>query len=275
MAEALILRQDQNEFTQQQLAALRALGVEEASPGDLMLFLNTAQRTGLDPFSKQIYMVGRRQKVGDSWVTKQTIQVGIDGFRLVARRAASASGEKFSMDDTLWADDEGHWHDLWIWPQPPTAAKVVVHRGEGTFSGVATYQEYVGTKRDKSTGKQVPNSMWAAKPALMLAKCAEALALRKAFPNDLANVYTPDEMDNVPSAPPQTVQQAGEIARVGKVAELTTLLRDKGFAGWADALPRIGRILGREVTNVDDLTIEDMNRTITALNTKENTNEAE
>lgn len=61
--------------------------------------------------------------------------------------------------------------------------------------GVALYREYAGTRFDKSTQRHVPNSMWASKPATMIAKCAEALALRKAFPQDLSGLYTADETD--------------------------------------------------------------------------------
>lgn len=304
MGEALALNKDQNEFTQQQMAALRALGVEDATPGDLMLFLNTAQRTGLDPFSKQIYMIGRRQKVNGQWVTKQTIQAGIDGLRLVARRAADKAGVTLSMDDTLWADKDGRWHDLWIWPQPPTAAKVTIHRGDGTFSAVAPYVEYVGTRYDKDTGRNVPNSMWASKPATMLAKCAEALALRRAFPLDLAQVYTPDEMGHVDNAQPpakpsghviadalrrqrqatppqpqqQPPQQPQQDARARRMREMAGMFATQGVSKWDGAAPIVSDIIGRTVTRDDELTEQDIDKVIAWLQAnqqKDNDNKKE
>ena len=191
MAQDLTIVDGQDGFTDRQVAALVQLGVQEASPADLDLFFHQAVRTGLDPFARQIYMIGRRQKdhrTGE-WVTKQTIQTGIDGFRLIARRAADARRETFSMDDVQWADPNGHWHDLWIWDTPPAAAKVVVHVGEGRFSAVAATREYMPTTRDG-----LPTGQWRTMPAVMIAKCAEALALRKAFPMDLSGVYTGEEM---------------------------------------------------------------------------------
>lgn len=188
---ALAIREDQQAFTPQQEAALRHLGAENATAGDLAVFFHQAQRTGLDPFARQVYLVGR-----DTWdarsrtsVTKYTIQTGIDGFRLVARRAADAAREPFGYEDTLWADAGGRWHDVWLSDAPPAAAKVTVVRNGQRFPAIALFREYAGTKKDGSLTK-----MWAEKGALMIAKCAEALALRKAFPQDLSGLYTADEM---------------------------------------------------------------------------------
>lgn len=200
MSNELTIQDNQDVFTKRQMAALTQIGVQGATPADLAVFLHQCQRTGLDPFSRQIYMINRRQKdQHGNYVLKQTIQVGIDGFRTIARRAADRNHELFSEPETLWCGEDGVWHDVWIAPNPPVAAKATVRRGEGEFTGVALYREYVGTRFDKSTQRHVPNSMWASKPATMIAKCAEALALRKAFPQDLSGLYTADEtnMDDV------------------------------------------------------------------------------
>lgn len=194
MSNELTIQDNQDVFTQRQLAVLAQIGVQGATPADLAVFLHQCQLTGLDPFNRQIYMINRRQKdQNGSYVMKQTIQVGIDGFRTIARRAADRNHELFSEPETLWCGEDGVWHDVWIAPTPPVAAKVTVRRGEGEFTGVALYREYVGTRFDKPTQRHVPNSMWASKPATMIAKCAEALALRKAFPQDLSGLYTADE----------------------------------------------------------------------------------
>lgn len=212
---ALTLTSDQQAFTDQQVATLRQIGVEHATQEDLQVFFHQCRRTGLDPFARQIYMIGRRvnaryydQQSGqwrDNWTVRQTIQTGIDGFRLIARRAADQRGETLSIEDTLWCDPKGGWHEAWIWPDtPPAAAKVTVRVGDGRFSGVAALHEYMQTDRSGN-----PTGQWRAMPAVMIAKCAEALALRKAFPMDLSGLYTAEEMGQADAREQAALADAG------------------------------------------------------------------
>ncbi|WP_052061922.1 phage recombination protein Bet [Rhodococcoides fascians] len=187
---ALTIREDQFEFSSQQVAALKQLGVDQATDGDLSVFFHQAKQTGLDPFAKQIYMIGRNAKLDDgSWGKKYTIQTGIDGYRLIARRAAKKERESLGYGDTLWCGEDGQWRDVWLARTNPSAAKVTVIRDGQPFAAVALWTEYVQTTRD---GK--PNTMWSKMGANQLAKCAEALALRKAYPQDLSGIYTSEEM---------------------------------------------------------------------------------
>ena len=192
----LVLRSDQTFWTPNQRAALAQLGVERASDADLAVFFHQCTRTGLDPFARQIYMIQREGK--------QTIQTGIDGFRLIGRRAVNQSHETLEVSEAEWCGPDGVWRDVWLAQEPPAAARVTVVRNGGRFPAIALYSEYVGLKRDGSVTR-----MWATRPAGQLAKCAEALAWRKAFPQDLSGLYTADEMaqaDN-PSAPASRQQQ--------------------------------------------------------------------
>lgn len=188
-SHALALDEAQAWWSDRQLAGLRQIGVQDASDGDLLVFFHVCQRTGLDPFARQIHMVGRNTKDGNQWVTKYTIQTGIDGYRLVARRATDRLGETLEYEDTQWCDASGNWSDVWLKSTPPAAARVTVLRHGKRFPGVALYNEYVQTKRDGE-----PNAMWSRMPANQLAKCAEAMALRKAFPQDLSGIYADEEM---------------------------------------------------------------------------------
>lgn len=189
MSTAIAIRDNQTTFDQLQVKALVQLGVKDATPADLAIFFHQCARTGLDPFARQVYLIGRKTKVNDQWVTKQTIQTGIDGFRLIARRAVDRRKESLSYADTLWCDSDGEWKDVWLSSEPPAAAKVTVFRNGQQFPAIALMSEY---KQTTSAG--APTKMWKEKPVLMLEKCAEALALRKAFPQDLSGLYTVDEM---------------------------------------------------------------------------------
>lgn len=235
MSSELTITQDQTDWTQQQVAALKTLGVSnDVTQADLAIFLTQSKRTGLDPFSRQIYMIGRKQKTPNGYETKQTIQVGIDGLRAIAHRVAQQCHEVFSMSDTLWADKNGVWHDVWLSPEPPSAAKVGVKRGGGVFSAVAIFKEYAPVYNGKLSG------MWLTKPALMIAKCAEALALRKAFPSDMSGIYTDDEMEKAEDiATPQVVetstQQQAETTSHSKPPLSTPEQREQILAMLAEA----------------------------------------
>lgn len=198
----LVIEPEQAGFTEQQLAVLRQLGIEDASQGDLDLFFHQCKRTGLDPFAKQIYMIGRRTKIkewnpqsrkqDEKWVMKWTIQTGIDGYRLNGRRAAARLGEKVQIEGPFWQGaDGGGWTDVWLDPKnPPAAAKFTIIRDGEAFTGIAMYSEYVQTYT--ADGKQLPNSMWAKMPANQTAKCAEAAAWRRAYPEDFSGLILED-----------------------------------------------------------------------------------
>jgi phage recombination protein Bet len=187
---ALAIRSDQAYWDERQLAALQQLGLQRASRGDLEVFFHQCKRTGLDPFARQIYMISRGGRNG--------IQTAIDGFRVIADRACIERGWVRSEEDTVWYDKDGKGHTEWLAAAPPVAARytsvIVTPNGPARFSAVARFDEYTA-----GTG------LWKKMPALMVAKCAEALALRKAFPQDLSGIYTDEEMAQADAQPARQV----------------------------------------------------------------------
>ncbi len=175
-------------MTRDQIELLKRTIAKGATDDELSLFVATANRLGLDPFAKQIHAVKR-------WDSKEgrevmAIQVAIDGFRVAAMRTGDVDGQ----EGPFWCGLDGKWHEVWLHKGPPAAAKVLVYRKgiSRPFVGVATYDSYVQTKKDGT-----PNSMWSRGPDFMLAKCCEALALRKAFPAELGGVQAPEEVGDV------------------------------------------------------------------------------
>lgn len=157
-----------------QLDLLKRTYAAGTTDDEFALFMNTSHRLGLDPFARQVYAIKRGGKL--------TIQVGIDGFRAVAERTGDLDGQ----DGPYWCGDDGIWVDAWLHEDAPQAAKIHIYRKgcARPFTGVATLRSYT----------QGTNGLWKTMPDVLLAKCAESLALRKAFPSSLAGVYTADEM---------------------------------------------------------------------------------
>lgn len=190
-SSALSVANGQEFWTPSQVAALRQVGIENASNGDLAVFLNYAQRTGLDPFARQIYMIGREDRRAGT--TKWTIQASIDGLRIVAQRSREYAGQV----GPEWCGPDGVWRDVWLPDEAPVAARVgVLRKGFAQpLYAVALVKEYASTYKDRHTDEVRLSGLWGTKPAVMIAKCAEALALRKAFPMDLSGLYTAEEAE--------------------------------------------------------------------------------
>lgn len=187
---------------------IRKTLAKDASAEQFEMFLEVCQRTGLNPFAKQIYAVVR--KGSDRYPPTMTIQVGIDGLRLIAQR----TGEYEGQTAPEWCGMDGVWRDVWLESEPPAAARVGVRRRSfiDPVYGIAKYDSFVQQvdiyDGNQKTGKKRPNEMWARMADTMLAKCAESAALRKAFPQELSGLHT-----EVEGRAGDYVQMSGEVER--------------------------------------------------------------
>ena len=180
MNEQQLAKKPQLSYTKDQVELVKSQIAPEATVDELKLFLYQAQRTGLDALSRQIYCIHRNVKTQNGWAKKMTIQTSIDGFRVIAERSGNYGGQS----EPIFVEQDGKL----------ISCKVSVFRfhGDSRYEaavGVAYWDEYC-----QRTNEGKPMGLWAKMPHTMLSKVAEALALRKAYPQDLSGLYTGDEM---------------------------------------------------------------------------------
>ena len=170
-------------FTEQEIDLIRKTKMPDGSTEeDVQLLIYYARQTGLNPLLNQVYPARRKGKT--------TPQATIDGFRLAAERTGQYLGQTVPM----FCGDDGLWTDAWTGNKPPTLAKVgILRKGfKEPLYGIARYAGYV----QRNLKGEIMDT-WQKMPDVMLAKTAEALAFRKAFPNILSGIYTPEEMGHL------------------------------------------------------------------------------
>lgn len=161
-----------------ELVKSTVLAGQSFTDAEFAVYIRAAEHLGLDPLMKQVYGIKRNGKL--------SIQVGIDGFRLVAARTGAYVGNDRPEYGPLIREGKGqHAQDVPEWAQV-TVRKMVAGVAR-EFVGLAYWAEFY-------PGDGPVGQMWRKMPYKMLGKCAEAEALRKAFPYELAGTYTPDEM---------------------------------------------------------------------------------
>lgn len=186
-------------FSSKQVQILKSIICPGITDDELEVFMMTCTHTNLDPFIKQIYAVKRGGKM--------TIQTGIDGYRLIAERThCYAPGPEptytFRKDDSLESatsyvkklTQDGTWH---------------------TIAATAYFDEYCKF----NSGSRTPAGIWGTMPKTMLAKCAEAVALRRAFPGDMTNVYTAEEMDQADNQHDHSKLSLRQAAEIGQILD--------------------------------------------------------
>lgn len=235
---------DEAMWTEDQKALMIAAGAYRKEGENFILapasvvigFLHQCEKSGLDPVARQIYLIYR----GGKW----QIQGAIDGFRVVAGRHTDYDGS-----EPDWQDEDGNWYE--VWPDrfkevdgnrirvQPTAARVKVYSTKSIRPtvGIAKWSEFAIIGRGGEN--------WEKMPSHMLAKVAEAHALRKRYPEDFSGIYTADEMGD-PAALEGSYMETSDwkqrIADVNDVDTLKVIMAELRAAGeWTEALDLLGR----------------------------------
>ena len=180
-------------FNPEQQTIIEQMGYSHIPQNHIRALFQRSDVMGLNPNNpSQIALIERNSKNGKTY----TLQVGIAGLRRAARRIVKADGGTYSESEWLYRGlskdgrDTG-WMDLWSVESMgfPTAAKVTVTRDGQEFPHTVMWEEAVQTFGQGGN----PTPMWASKPTFMLGKNAAAGAYRKAFPDELDDVYVDSE----------------------------------------------------------------------------------
>jgi phage recombination protein Bet len=214
-------------FSDEQRQMIREKYAPGASESDFAVLLAIAQARNLNPLLGQIHFVLRWDSNRNAQVW--AVQVAIDGLRAIAQRTGQYAGQ----DEPEFVEVNGKL----------VACKVKVYRkdwGDRACVGVAYFAEYCAYRKDGAL-----THFWAVKPHIMLAKCAEALALRKAFPEDTSGLYCAEEMDTgqVPGPTPRLDPKSSQKptssipgASPGILAAIELTKTREGLAGLAKSI---------------------------------------
>ncbi len=215
-------------ITNEQHALVRDTIAKDASPAELKLFLYDCQRQGVHPLDRLIHFTKR----GGRYVPITSIDF--------LRRQAGSTGAYAGADDGEFAGEPG---------KPGCSCKVTVYRlVQGVrcaWSATARWEEYYPG--------EAQGQMWRKMPHVMLAKVAEALALRKAFADVLHGLYTREEMDQAEEKPVKDLRPLKEkLGILPKAEQDPTPLADAVItATWPPAPEQIGQTVGLNPAETD------------------------
>lgn len=194
-------------FTSSQIELIRRTVAKDTNNAEFDLFITVARRTGLDPFRKQIAAVVFNKAKADK--RSMSIITQIDGLRAIAARSGRYRPDEDEPVYEIDPDEKGPLNPKGIVKATVTIwiADAMRQGGWKPVKGVARWEEFAPLKdeweddpqtgKGRRTGRQTLDTggNWGRMPFLMIAKCAEAQALRKAFPEDTSGLYEAAEMD--------------------------------------------------------------------------------
>ena len=172
-------------------ALVEAIFPSATSTESVVLALSYCKARGLDPFKRNVHIVPIYSKELGGMV--DTVWPGIGELRTTAFR----TGEYTGRGPTDYGPDITKKIGALEVTFPEWASLTVYRTVKGqrvAFAGPRVYwlETYATRRRDEDT----PNDMWRTRPRGQLEKCAEAAALRAAFPEEVGSDYINDEVEH-------------------------------------------------------------------------------
>ena len=243
-------------YDEKTLALIKRTVAADTNNDEFSLFIHMARHMKLDPLRRQIFAFVFSKD--DAKKRRMSVVTAIDGFRAIAERTGNYRPDEdapiFEQDKTLanatnplgivsatvriWKFSHDEWHRI---------------------TGVAFWDEHAPLKEewvdDRETGRRKPSgkkkldetSQWVKMPKLMLSKCAEAMALRKGWPDDFANVYETSEVDRakvMDMLPSEAAQQGDVMSRQEKLGTRDTIPMIFNDSGDLELIP-VGQVADR------------------------------
>jgi phage recombination protein Bet len=246
------------EFEKKELALIRNTVAKDCSPQEFDMFIHIAKAVGLDPLRRQIYafVFGKGKKDEDRQLTVVT---AIDGYRTISERSGNYRPDdkppRYTYDETLKSKTNPHgietctvsvykyahggWHEVpgfvyWDEFVPTGYRKEDVEWKENTRRDGSTYR-FMEVKEGAELVVDPSKTGWVKMGRNQIAKCAEAQAHRKAFPNDFSGVLVEEEIHQRMSQD-LTASEAADLSekedRMAKIGGPSMLIID-----WIDGKP--------------------------------------
>lgn len=239
-----------NAFRPAQIALIQRMN-PDCNSVEFDQFMHVSAQLGLDPLRKQIYAFVFNKDKPDR--RRMSIVVGIDGFRSVAKRSREyrpdSRAPRFTYDPALINDAvnplgliscevsvfqfaHGDWHEVTAVAYWDEFAPIV--EGGKWVSGEDGRRSF---KKDGTMQLDPNKENWRKMPRVMLAKCAEAQAIRRAWPEDLSAIYADEELDRAKTidlTASEIVEKANVESRLAMIGGAEAIMFDMG-----DGLERI------------------------------------
>jgi phage recombination protein Bet len=181
-----------NEIDQHIWSALKNSLYTGARDESIKMVLDYCKAAKLDPMQKPVHIVPMsvRNAVTGKYEYKDVVMPGVGLYRIQAARSnqyAGVSEPEFGEDVTCNLGGVEITYPKWC----RVTVKKLVNNTIVEFTAKEYWLENYASKKDERT----PNTMWQKRPYGQLAKCAEAQALRKAFPEIISQHPTAEEME--------------------------------------------------------------------------------